>query len=148
MTDDRFTLRLGQVRQWLDRGATEHALAELESMLAERHTPQDVGLRVELLITRRSSGGQPVDAPLNDFMRAVGTRHVYQKYQKPEDLLRIVHEHLQQALERMIQLLLNLGKSAKGGLPSRAEFSRRRVRRGARTSDDARAERAIDRLRA
>jgi tetratricopeptide (TPR) repeat protein len=51
MTDDRFTLRLGQVRQLLDRGATEHALAELESMLAERHTLQDVGLRVELLIT-------------------------------------------------------------------------------------------------
>jgi hypothetical protein len=119
----------------------------------------------EILIYWRSSGGQPVDAPLSEFMRAVGTRHVYQKYQKPEDLLRIVHEHLQQALERMIQLLLNLGKSAKGGHlfggvghrtaahPAQEFLRALNFPDGAYDAAHAqamtaRAERAIDRLRA
>ena len=69
----------------------------------------------EMLIYWRAAAAEEVDPRLMEFMKRVGFRHVYRKYQRPEDLLPMIREHLRAALTRMMQLLIGMGASPKGG---------------------------------
>ncbi len=69
----------------------------------------------EILIYQRNSGAEERDNELTKLLGEIATRHVYFRYEKPEDLLKVVSQHLKAALVRMLDRLLSIGEK-RGGL--------------------------------
>lgn len=69
----------------------------------------------EILIYQKDSRAEERDKQLTNLLEEIAGRHVYFSYEKPEDLLRVVSQHLKAALARMLDRLLSIGE-ARGGL--------------------------------
>jgi hypothetical protein len=88
----------------------------------------------EIMIYVRDTQMEDREAKLSEFLEEMGTRHVYFRYGRPENLLSVVSRHICEAVERMIYLLVQLGKAsvegvewgenATGALSTRAQFLR------------------------
>ncbi len=66
----------------------------------------------EILIYQRKAEERRRDERLRQFLAGIRERHVILYYDEPQDLLKIVAGHLQLAIKRMIERLLQLGGQA------------------------------------
>jgi len=70
----------------------------------------------EALIYIRQDDSQKRDNRLKDFLEKIQDQHLCYQYNKPEELLSFIPRHLEDAVSRLVKLVMKLGNAPEGGL--------------------------------